>query len=150
MHSQKYNRRREGHVCESSLVCLHSSRNVSTPFETIPPSPKKQKQRELVVHMRSASYHGWSRTQCVVVDVLSVGWCAKRNVKSVPVLKNRYFVFLQKLLRKVFLATNLRSARESSDSYIYDCLEKNLRLNRVRICDHFRRDGTHRAYGTRS
>ena len=31
-------------LCESSVVCLHSSHNVSTPFETIlPPSPKKKK-----------------------------------------------------------------------------------------------------------
>ena len=30
-------------LCESSVVCLHSSHNVSTPFETIlPPSPKNR------------------------------------------------------------------------------------------------------------
>ena len=102
MHSQKYNVKsgsdmyvsRLSCVCTAVIMCQHHLRP-SLPLQ------KKQKQRELVVHMRSASYHGWSRTQCVVVDVLSVGWCAKRYVTSVPVSKTVILCSLQKLLRKV-------------------------------------------------
>ena len=88
-------------LCESSVVRLHSSHNVSTPFETIlPPSPKKTEAKE------ARCTHAISKLSWVVKNTMCrrrciVCWVVRETMCHVGAgFKNRNFVFLQKITRE--------------------------------------------------